>query len=712
MGAIPEHNPNVCPECEGMVVATKQKLFRQNDLYFAGCTKCDWVHDDEYFEHEIDAQGIIQKREYKQYVPPNVTKREHQRINRQWALQWLNKGKASPFRIVVIDLFCGAGGTTTGIHRAVLNGKEVAEVIACVNHSEKAIMSHEANYPNCIHFQEDMTQLDVKRLPTKADYPDSIVVLWLSPDCTSHSNAKNGPKDRSGRMLPRQAYRYIKHIRPDVVMVENVREFQTKWGPLTESDMPDKKKLGMNYMKWRKTICRYGYEYSYRHMDAADYGGYTSRIRYFGMFVKKGSCLPIIFPNPTHHKRQGYGLPKWKAVREVLDLDQEGLSIFSPQRPKPLVENTLKRIYKGLVKHVEKSGKGEWIVKYLSNNKKTGVSAGSSCDDPCPTVSTQSRLYLANVNWMAKYNNSKGEPNAGSSTDEPAHTLTGKCNQAVCSAKFLYDYQGKGANGLKSMGRPSPTIMGKDTLGEVKAEFLVNQCHSSASQSIDDPCSTLVSKPKQNLVNATFIVNNQFETMPKSTNEPAGTIMTSPKFNLVSPCFIEDGQFVHTPKSVDQPLGTIKTTLRFNVVKPEFVGGKNHLLYSPQWGGNRRETNRPCFTIIARMDKSPPHLVITENGKLKVKINEGDSEYTKLIKGFMNKYGIIDIKMRMLNIPELLRIQGFGDQYILCGNQTDQKKFIGNSVHPTIPEHWFGDFYAAVVNVPKKKIGQGLLFQI
>ncbi len=50
------------------------------------------------------------------------------------------------------------------------------------------------------------------------------------------------------------------------------------------------------------------------------------------------------------------------------------------------------------------------------------------------------------------------------------------------------------------------------------------------------------------------------------------------------------------------------------------------------------------------------------------------------IKEFMNIYGIRDIKIRMLRIPELLQIQGFPKDYSLVGTQAEQKKYIGNAV--------------------------------
>ncbi len=98
--------------------------------------------------------------------------------------------------------------------------------------------------------------------------------------------------------------------------------------------------------------------------------------------------------------------------------------------------------------------------------------------------------------------------------------------------------------------------------------------------------------------------------------------------------------------------------------------------------------DKPYFTLIARMDKAPPYIVTTECGNIAIQVDETDSEPMIKIKKFMAAYGIIDIKMRMLKIPELLKIQGFPNDYELYGTQTDQKKFIGNSVHPLVPENW------------------------
>ena len=80
------------------------------------------------------------------------------------------------------------------------------------------------------------------------------------------------------------------------------------------------------------------------------------------------------------------------------------------------------------------------------------------------------------------------------------------------------------------------------------------------------------------------------------------------------------------------------------------------------------------------MDKNPPYLISADKGEPAIIIYEDDSPAMRKIKEFMACYNIVDIKMRMLNIPELKRIMGFGTDYTLVGTQTEQKKYIGNAV--------------------------------
>lgn len=140
-----------------------------------------------------------------------------------------------------IDLFCGAGGVTTGIEQARFNGNKIAEVVACVNHDPIAIESHYANHPDAFHFTEDIRTLNIQPLieiVNRKVSDSDILCLWASLECTNFSNAKGGlPRDADSRTLANDLFRYIDGINPDYIMIENVQEFMS-WGPLDENGKP------------------------------------------------------------------------------------------------------------------------------------------------------------------------------------------------------------------------------------------------------------------------------------------------------------------------------------------------------------------------------------------------------------------------------------------------------------------------------------------
>ncbi len=506
-------------------------------------------------------------------------------------------------KLLYIDLFCGAGGTSTGVEHATIDGEKCAKVIACVNHDANAIASHAANHPDALHFTEDIRTLELSPLVRHVramQRPGLKVVLWASLECTNFSKAKGGlPRDADSRTLAEHLFRYIDAINPDYIQIENVEEFMS-WGELDENGHPVSRDKGKSYLKWVRQVCSYGYDFDWRILNAADYGAYTSRRRYFGQFAKKG--LPIVFPEPTHAKvipNENIlfkdDIKPWKPVREVLNLDDEGESIFT--RKKPLVEKTLERIYAGLVKFVA-GGKDAFLVKYNSYNQN-GHYKAPSVDEPCPTVTVQSRLGVAKVQFLSKQ--FSGDPNGKNiSIEQPAGTITTKDHHAFISA-----YYGNGNN--HSLEGPAPTLTTTDRLAMVTSRFLDSQYGNGSPSSIDSVAPTTTTNPKQRLVSCKrFLLNPQF-------TSPGGSV------------------------------------------------------------------DNPCFTLIARMDKMPPYLVTTKEG-LGIEIYDTDSPMTAKVKEFMCIYGIIDIKMRMLNVGELKRIMGFPDNYTLVGTQAEQKKFIGNAV--------------------------------
>ena len=146
-------------------------------------------------------------------------------------------------KLLYIDLFCGAGGTSTGVEKARLENEQCAKVIACVNHDKNAIASHAANHPDALHFTEDIRTLNLSPLVShlqkcRAEYPEALIVLWASLECTNFSKAKGGqPRDADSRTLAEHLFRYIEAINPDYIQIENVEEFKT-WGTLGKDGRP------------------------------------------------------------------------------------------------------------------------------------------------------------------------------------------------------------------------------------------------------------------------------------------------------------------------------------------------------------------------------------------------------------------------------------------------------------------------------------------
>lgn len=189
---------------------------------------------------------------------------------------------------------------------------------------------------------------------------------------------------------------------------------------------------------------------------------------------------------------------------------------------------------------------------------------------------------------------------------------------------------------------------------------------------INQPCPTLLTKDRLSLVSPFFMNQYSGGGQVSDINSPCPAVTTTPKQNLVI-CqpWIMNTAFSNVGSSIEDPSQTITANRKW------------HYLMNPQFNSAGGSVDSPCFTLIARMDKMPPYLVATESGRLAIEIYDNDSPMIVKIKEFMALYGIVDIKMRMLRIPELKKIMGFPEDYVLIGTQADQKKFIGNAVEVT-----------------------------
>lgn len=441
----------------------------------------------------------------------------------------------------------------------------------------------------------------------RATYPDCKIAIWASLECTNYSKAKGGQsRNADSRSLADHLFRYLNFIDPDFLWIENVREFMT-WGPLDEKGIPIKDRKCEDYDRWVNQVKSYGFDYDYRLLNSADFGAYTSRERYFAQFSKDPEL--IAWPKQTHAKITKKNLPlirqnslhKWKGVREVLNLQDEGVSIF--ERKKPLSDNTLKRIYAGLLKFVA-NGDDSFLKKYYSGGLNSQV---SSVNDPSGSLTTVNHNSLVKCIFLTSYYNNSTFVNEES---------------------------------------PCGTLTTKDRFTKIEAQFLDNQYGNSKPSSVNNPSGALTPTPKQNLISAKpWLMDTSFKNTGSNLNDPAGTILANRKY---------------------------------------------HYIINPSWfNQSAGDIDKPCATLIARMDKSPLYLVSPEKGELSIVVYETDSEPMIQIKKFMAAYGIIDVKMRMLQISEMLRIQGFPEWYRLKGTQTEQKKYIGNSVEVTVGKHIF-----------------------
>jgi len=236
---------------------------------------------------------------------------------------------------LMVDLFAGGGGTSTGIEQALGRSPDIA-----VNHDPIAIAMHERNHPRALHFCESVRVL--KPLDATGGRPVSL--LWLSPDCTHFSKTKGGkPRDAEIRSLAEVGIDWAKDTRPTVIILENVEEF-VGWGPLDVHNYPIKARAGEMFNEYVSKLRALGYAVEWRNLVACDYGAPTNRKRLF--LIARCDGHPIVWPTPTH----GPGRAPFRTAAEIIDWSLPCPSIF--ERPKQLAEKTLQRIAHGVHRYV------------------------------------------------------------------------------------------------------------------------------------------------------------------------------------------------------------------------------------------------------------------------------------------------------------------------------------------------------------------------
>ncbi|ARU06742.1 DNA (cytosine-5-)-methyltransferase [Comamonas serinivorans] len=245
---------------------------------------------------------------------------------------------------LVVDLFAGGGGASTGIEQAIGRAVDVA-----VNHDPEAISVHTLNHPQTRHFCSDVFEVD----PMTVTHGQPVGLLWASPDCKHFSKAKGGkPVSKKIRSLAWVVVKWAKLAQPRIICLENVEEFQT-WGPLGADQRPCERRKGQTFQRWVAQLRALGYAVEWRELRACDFGAPTIRKRLF--LIARRDGMPIVWPRPTHAKpdaqgRVPAGMKPWRTAAECIDWSIPAPSIF--ERARPLADATCRRIAKGVMRYV------------------------------------------------------------------------------------------------------------------------------------------------------------------------------------------------------------------------------------------------------------------------------------------------------------------------------------------------------------------------
>lgn len=326
---------------------------------------------------------------------------------------------------LIVDNFAGGGGASTGIEQALGRHIDIA-----INHDPAAILMHKTNHPYTKHYQESVWDVDIREI-TKGQEVD---LVWCSPDCKHFSKAKGGkPVNKAIRGLAWVAIKWAGTVRPKVIVLENVEEFQT-WGPIDKNGKPIAKEKGRTFRSFINAFNYLGYHVEYKELIAADYGAPTTRKRFF--LVARCDGKAIQWPDPTHTPKTY--VPAWK----IIDWSLPVQSIFG--RAKPLADNSLIRIARGIQKYVVEeepylvtdaaSDKVYFLSHYYTH--QGSETRCSSLRDPIATIPTQNRFALVEVSlgdskvpmkdgvaaFLTKYYGC----DTGQSIKGPIHTITTK----------------------------------------------------------------------------------------------------------------------------------------------------------------------------------------------------------------------------------------------------------------------------------------------
>jgi DNA (cytosine-5)-methyltransferase 1 len=467
-----------------------------------------------------------------------------------------------PRKLLVADLFCGAGGTTTGAMQAIHALDRDVEFVA-VNHWPVAIATHSANHPDVRHYCKDLDTAN----PNEIVPEGRLDLLLASPECRFHSTAQGGrPLDEQNRASAWHVVRWAERLYIKRIVVENVPRF-VKWGPLDAKGRPIKKREGELFFAWVHTLEAIGYRVEWRVLNAADYGTPQTRKRLFVQARRDGRR--IVWPDQTHaargreHMLHGR-LKTWTPARAVIKFDKYRHKA-KPVEEKDLAPKTLERIAEGARRFCG--------LPFTVANRTNNVAR--SVDEPmaCVTTSPGGGIMLAEpfVVTMRQHTEAR-------SVEEPLTTVTTSGNHHVLIEPFVLPQGGGGV--ARSIEDPLPTVATDGAIG-VLEPFLLVKRQETRTQSIEDPLPTVTTSGRNHFVIEPFLVesNHGKERPARSLDDPLPTITQKNGLGVVEPAFIvpQQGDGV---RSVDEPLPTIVAQGRSTgLVEPVIDGETKRLVW-------------------------------------------------------------------------------------------------------------------------------------
>lgn len=419
---------------------------------------------------------------------------------------------------LVVDLFAGGGGASTGIEQAIGRHVDIA-----VNHDPEAVSLHEANHPQTRHFVSDVFEVD----PVTVTGGQAVGLLWASPDCKHFSKAKGGkPVSKKIRSLAWVVVKWAKLMNPRLICLENVEEFQT-WGPLAADGRPCPQRKGKTFARWVAQLRNLGYTVEWRELRACDYGAPTIRKRLF--LVARRDGQPIVWPDATHGSPESLPvrqkkLKPWRTAAECIDWSVPAPSIF--ERSKPLADATCRRIAKGIMRYVVNAA-DPFIVTNTTGHP------GAKITEPLRTITTGGHHALVSPTLVQTgYGEREGQAPRALDIGKPLGTVVAGQKHALVQAFLAKHYTGVVGSDLND---PMATVTSVDHHSLVAAHLVAidNQSSNAGHRSITDPLLTTTTENRHALVRA-FLVKYYGTDQDPQMGEPLHTVTTKDRFGLVT----------------------------------------------------------------------------------------------------------------------------------------------------------------------------------